>query len=118
MRLFLALACALGPTLGTAEDRPLRMLMHANVLICDSLEQVITSIETNVVQPGCGFTRSSYTVEVFHEVPYKAHELKFELVRFEFPQHEAGTELSTYIQYGFMGRPTSTELKSSVGSST
>lgn len=113
MRLILATACALSATFGFADERSLRLQMQANVLICDTLGQVIESIEASSLAQGCGFTRRALNVEVFREVPYLANNLTFELVRFEFPQRNTEGEYSTFVQYGFIGRPRSAETKSS-----
>jgi hypothetical protein len=113
MRLILATACALCATLSFAEERSLRLQMQANVLICDTLGQVINTIEGNSLALGCGFTKRILNVEVFREVPYLANDLTFELVRFEFPQRNSQGEHSMYVQYGFIGRPRSAETKSS-----
>lgn len=118
MRLILSIACVFFPDFGFAEERSARFLMPANVLICDTLGQIIASIEANSLVQGCGFTSRSIAVEVFREVPYSANNLTFELVRFEFPQRNSAGEKSTYIQYGFIGRPRSVESKSPVGLAT
>jgi hypothetical protein len=118
MRLILATACALSATLSFAEERSLRLQMQANVMICDTLGQVIKTIEANSLVQGCGFTRRSLNVDVFREVAYSANNLTFELVRFEFPQRNAEGEHLTYVQYGFIGRPRSAETKSSADIST
>ena len=79
--------------------------MRANVLICDTLNQLVETIETKSPVEGCGFTRRAYHVEMFPEVPYVAHDLTYELVRFEFPFMGVEGGNSVVVQYGLMGRP-------------
>ena len=88
------------------EVRSNRFLMQPGSLICDTMVQLVQTLEAGETVEGCALLQRPMLVEAVKLAPFVTEKLTFFLVRYEFPYKEAPeAEIKMWIQYGFWGRP-------------
>lgn len=86
-------------------EEPVR-LMAPNALVCDSIEEVIETIELrDELAEGCGLTQLPLWVTVIPQTVFVAHGRGFKLVQYDFPKGEPDGSVEIWTQYGFWGTP-------------
>lgn len=72
------------------------------VLICDTIEQVEQSIQTQRPVEGCGVLRGQFPAEITHLEAYEHNHMKFLITQYDFL---SPVPWGVQTQYGFWGAP-------------
>ena len=106
MKIILTASCLIVGTAMAlkAEDRTDRFQLSPNVTICDTIEQVIESLENDLTMvEGCGLTSRPMIVEAVKEDRVEINGITYYIMRYEFPfdMDRDGEIDRWWIQYGF-----------------